>query len=270
MKHFLKFHRHRGSPILPDFDYSYVYFVPDTNVIYPSVFLHNAITLPPREKICKKCFDTLKQRFNVKILPENGAEFLNLIYGKFHQFLEDIYHVAKRVKQRNQSRAVFEHDVWGQINAYGKDYGNLVLYWKINKDFFYQWTQMDNYSMKISLFRLIESTMQRYRTCVSGLTVSWTKENEENCKKILEVLMQERKRGNLPSDVDDIDLRIISGCFEYVDKYISGVLYLITNDNAACDSVKKAVKLESITGGVGKIRAGFCAIKPNDFLKKIE
>lgn len=255
---------------MQDFGYSYVCFVPDTNIIYPSVFLHNATTLSRNEKMCKKCFNILKQRFNVKILPENEQEFYNLIYGKFRRFLEEIRYVARQVKQRSQNRVTFEQKVWSQINAIGNGYGNFVSYWKINKDFFCQWILMDDYSMKISLFKVIDSTMQRYRVCVSGLTVSWTKENEENCQKILEVLRQERERGNLPSDVDDIDLRIIAGCFEYVDKYISGVLYLITNDNAACDSVKKAVKLESVTGGVGKIRAGFRAIKPNDFLKKIK
>ena len=251
-----------------DFGYSYVCFIPDTNIIYPSVFLHNVTTLPRTEKMCKECFEVLKQRFNVKILPENEQEFYNLIYGKFRKFLDDIRNVAIQVKKKKQSRAIFEQEVWKQITAIGKEYGNFVLYWKINKDFFCQWISMDDYSTRISLFKVVESTMQRYRTCVSGLTVSWTKENEENCQKILEVLMQERKRGNLPSDVDDIDLRIISGCFEYIDKYISGVLYLITNDNATYDSVEKAVKLESITGGVGKIRTGFYAIKPNNFLMR--
>ena len=254
-------------------DFSDVCFVPDTNIIYPCVFLHNATSLPQNEGICKKCFEKLKEDFNVKVLPENESEFLYFVHGKFHDFLDVIRDVATKARDRNQDKVAFEKYVWNQITALGRDYGDLVLYWKVNKNFFFDWVSMDNYSAKISSFRLIESTLERYRACVIGLTVSWNKTNEENCEKIFDVLKQERKRGSFQSDVDDNDLRLIAGCFEYVDKYLPsdiGLLYLITNDELAHDTVKKAVRLTSITGGTGKIRPGLDSIKPQDFLRKLD
>jgi len=249
-----------------------VCFVPDTNIIYPCVFLHNVTGLPQNEGACKKCFEKLKEAFNVKILPENDSEFLYYIHGKFHSFLDIIRNGAARARDRHESKSTFESYVWDQITAPGRDYGNLNLYWQANKDFFFDWVSMDDYSEKISTFKLIESTLERYRVCVKGLTVSWNKTNEENCGKIFEVLKQERKIGGFQSDVDDNDLRLIAGCFEYVDKYLPpdvGLLYLITNDESAHDTVKKAVRLASITGGTGKIRPGLDSIKPQDFLGKI-
>lgn len=253
------------------FGFSHECFMVDTQIIYPCVFLPEAIEreLSPNSRAFKRCFETLQSRFNLIIMRGNDDEFFHLIFTKLRKFLDEIKIITRKTRRTKGNVESFERKVSSLLRSV--DFGDLGLYWKIHKQDFCEWLKFDETTIRNRENRLIAQTLQKYNELTFNFKAPWDEDDELMCLGFYNSLKEERKLGNLPKDVDDQDLKILACCIVYVFRYLPhGILYLITHDKALFESANK-VKGTKIPIDGKKIRwAGFDAIKPQDFLNQME
>ncbi|NWG10280.1 hypothetical protein HXY33_00780 [Candidatus Bathyarchaeota archaeon] len=89
-------------------------FVPDSQVIFPSVFLKNAGKIRYPSCMYKDCFDVLKQSYTYILLPANKRDFSNLILEKFKKLLQnvetEIIKARQKKNQRKKSSVIGQED----------------------------------------------------------------------------------------------------------------------------------------------------------------
>lgn len=247
----------------------YECYVPDTQILYPLIFLHDVPTLSSPNDMYKECIDALRKSFVLKILPENEVEFHRLIFRKFQFFLADIKSEALRSRSKGLNIATFEKKVNSLI--WQKSYGDFCKYWKEHKNKFGEWLDFDKSKIEDEIHKIVVKMLVRYIECTEENKHEWTAKDEEVVSLLYEVLKKERDKGNLSSKAHDEDLKMLAGCLRYVQKYLpEGVCYLVTNDTTLYNCANKVPTLKCLTGSSTKRLVGFKVIKPKDFLKKLK
>ena len=247
----------------------YECYVPDTQILYPLVFLQDVLTLSFPNSLYKECIDALREYCILKILPENNYEFNRLILRKFQRFLDDVKSEALVAKRKRSSIKSFEKKVGSLITS--KDYGDFYIYWKEHKSRFNKWLEIDKLAIEDEVNSTVAEMLVRYRKCTEGMRHKWALKDEEVRSTLFEVLKKEREKGILSSKVHDEDLRLLVGCLLYVERYLpEGVLYLVTNDRNFYDCAKKVPTLKNLVGGPKRRLVGFDVIKPKVFLNRLK
>lgn len=259
------------------FGSSHECYIPDTQILYPLVFLNDVVTLSCPNSCYKECIDALRKDFVLKILPENDYEFYRLILRKFSRFLDDVKKQVFVAKSKGLNPESFQKNITSLIN-FG-DYGDFNVYWDQHRSKFVKWLQTDDLAIGNEVNSIIAETLLKYKEYTEPFKHNWTEKDKETVSTIYEALKLERKNGVLVTRAHDEDLNLLAGCLLYACGYRQenvwgylpeGILYLITNDKDLYDCGKKVKTLESLCGGAGKKLTGFDVIKPEDFLRQLK
>ncbi len=248
------------------FGYSNEFYAVDNQLIYPHVFFLSEHSILGKRTIrYRRCFTILKTHLNLVILPENDTEFNVLIMKKFARFLKEIEIASKNAVSKKLSISAFEEKVRQAIKQ--SNFGDFKKYWEINKSEFRNWLSLDPSLREGEKFKMVRLALEKYREITEGFRQEWKKEDENLCNDFYNCLKLNRQQETIPSEVDDRDLQILSGCLTFVCSYLPyGILYLVTDDKALFDTGKMVANAK-ISFQNKKLRlAGFDTVKPIDVL----
>jgi len=258
------------------FGFSYECYVPDTQILFPHVFLGDVKKLSTNNVLYKLCIDCiLENNIRLAILPSNHYEFHNLILEKFRVFLKDIGIMA--CKYAHESPKKFTKETRKLIvskianNEYPSDF---LVYWNSKSLYFLQWLTLDERSIRKRQFALILKILENFNSIVNQAEINikdWESlEIEKEAKETYETLKTLRNKNLLPAAAHDEDLYIISDCIVYRNHYLeTGIIYLIANDNSCFAALKTIISFEEDKGQKICV-TGIDCIKPGDFVKKVE
>jgi hypothetical protein len=168
------------------------------------------------------------------VLPSNQTDFSNLIIKKFYKFLEQIETEIRKAKEKKISKSEFyarTRNILQSINTFGKSFGDLMLFWDINKELFWSFVSLDYSLARKKMTMLTLEKMVEFERICKGHLVEFS-EDEHKLSDALYVLIKEsKKKGSIQHSANDEDLLILADCFIYKNKrFLQGFMYLITND----------------------------------------
>jgi len=213
---------------------SEICFVPDSQVIFPPVFLTNIEGLPHPSCIYKDCFDLLKKQYTYLILPSGKTDFSNLILEKLQKFLAIIDSEIGNARTKQATKDEFIAKTRSRlraVNTFGRHFGDLVLFWETSKEYFWSLVAKDHSLVRKEMIQLATNKMSVFFRICEGHEVEFSID-EENLSNGLYVLIKgARTKGTLRHFAHDPDLLILADCFIYKNKrFLEGLMYLITDD----------------------------------------
>ena len=197
-----------------------ILFVPDSNIIYPSIFLANIEKIGPRACRCRDCFDLLKKSHNYVILPANKTDFSNLIIKKFGKFLGAIELEITQARKNNSTERAFYAATLRRLQSYGldkddKDFGNLTLFWFSHKELFWSFVSKDEMLTKTRMTMMTLEKIGEYAKVCEGHEETFS-ENEQNLgEKLYSIIKKARNDNKFGVFANDADLLILAQCFIY-------------------------------------------------------
>ncbi|MEM2145962.1 MAG: hypothetical protein QW279_11420 [Candidatus Jordarchaeaceae archaeon] len=256
------------------FGFSYECYVPDTQILFPHVFLRGIQKLSANNVLYKSCVNRiLENNIRLAILPSNHYEFNNLIMEKFRAFLKDIAIMAIKYTQQQKFSIETRKLIRSKIanNEYPSDF---LVYWDSKSLYFSQWLTLDERSIRKQQYNLILQILENFNEIVDNAEINvknWKSPDiEKEAKETFETLKTFRNNNSIPSNAHDEDLYIISDCIVYRNHYLeTGIIYLITNDNSCFEALKKIIRFED-DKGQKFCASGIDCVKPSDFVKKVE
>jgi hypothetical protein len=256
--------------------FTYECYVPDTQILFPHVFLGNIDRLPRNDALYKECIDCILQnKIRLAILPSNHYEFRNLILKKFEQFLIDIGKTA--LKQKGKDAKAFFSSVTNLIrariasNQYPSDF---LIYWSANTNYFSQWLTLDERAMYKRQWDLMFELLEKFTDIIDHAEINikkWDKPDLENeANDICKTLKKLRGQKAIPPDAHEQDLEIIADCVVYRNNLLpTGVIYLITNDGICLKTVKALICFKDEKGNT-IYAPGLDCITPEILLSKVK
>jgi len=190
--------------------------------------------LPHPSCIYKDCFDLLKKQYNYLILPSGKTDFSNLILEKLQKFLSVIDSEIGNARIKQETKDAFIAKTRSRlraINTFGRHFGDLMLFWEINKEHFWSFVAKDHSLVRKEMIKLAIGKMGVFFKICEGHLIEFS-DDEENLSNGLYMLIKDaRKKGALKHSAHDPDLLILADCFIYKSKrFLQGIMYLITDD----------------------------------------
>lgn len=255
---------------------TYECYVPDTQILFPHVFLSNVSTLPKNDTLYRECVDCILQnKMRLAILPSNHYEFRNLIFKKFELFLIDIGKIAFKNKGKDVKiflRLAKSH-IWARItnNEYPSDF---LTYWNGNANSFSQWLNLDERTIYKRQWDVMFELLEKFTAIVDRAEINikkWDKpELESEAGDICKTLKGLREQSVIPHDAHVQDLEIIADCIVYRNHLLAaGLIYLITNDGNCFKTVKALICFKNGKGNT-VYAPGFDCITPQTLLSKVK
>ena len=217
-----------------DFTDDEVCFVPDSQIIFPSVFLSNVSALRPPNCTYKICFELLTQNCNYVILPSNYTDFSRLIIKKMPKFLklleEEISKARANKTPENEfytktRRVLVSHNIWE------RGYGDLILYWESNKQVFWEFVSIDLSLVRRKLLDLTLDKMRVFAKICEGHQVEFSEEEEKLSEGLYILIKDAKRKRTIQHSANDEDLMILAECFIYKNmRFLEGFVYLVTDD----------------------------------------
>lgn len=258
------------------FGFSYECYVPDTQILFPHVFLDEIEKLPANDQLYRECVcSILENNIRLVLLPHNHAEFYNLALESFKDFLEDVRLTAIRNKVRGKQ--AFLRAASGQItakianNQYPSDF---LTYWHSKESFFAGWLELDERTMRYREHILVLETIKKFNNISEYAEINiqiWENpELEKEAQETCGILRELRNQKLIPEKAHEQDLAIISDCIVYRNHYLeTGILYLVTNDEHCFNTLKTITNVQNGKGAKFRV-SGIDSVKPHSLLSKIK
>ena len=125
------------------FGHSYECYVPDSQLIFPCIFLREVERLPRHTRLFNRCFELMRQHCEFKILPSIKSDLSSKILTGFREFLRDIRSEISRARNSGISERDFYRKVKGILKSKSDSYGDLIYYWDAEKEQFWKYVSMD-------------------------------------------------------------------------------------------------------------------------------
>jgi len=255
------------------FGFSYECYVPDTHMLFPHIFLNGVPRLSRTNVLYRGCLNNMFEKgVRLAILPNNFGEF-HVILDKFRKFLDDITYVALRSKEKNSFIRKATNQISSGIagNQYPLDF---IAYWKSRTQYFSEWLNLDRDTIHKKKLHVFFELTQKFHEFVQNAEIrikEWENEEYANeSRQIYGELRRLKAQGLLPIESHDEDFAIISDCIVYRNHFLEvGVLYLITNDDACYQTIKKITCFQNIKGKRFYV-SGFDCVRPENLLRKIK
>lgn len=258
------------------FGFSYECYVPDTQILFPHVFLSDIQKLPRNDIMYRDCVNCiLANNIRLAILPSNHYEFRNLIVEKFRMFLMDIGFVASKHKDKTPQEFVKAVTSLVQAKVANNDYpSDFLTYWYSKKSYFLRWLSMDNTMIRKQQYDLIFEVLEKFNSVIDHAEINisrWEKTELENeAHETSKTLKDLRDQSLIPIGAHEQDLEIISDCIVYRNHYLeTGIIYLVTNDNDCFSTVKMIICFRDDKGHT-LCAPGIDCIKPSDLVSKVK
>ena len=246
-----------------------MYFVPDSQLIFPCVFLLGIDRIQHPTRMYKECFELLCKYCDYLVLPSNILDFNNLIINKFNRFLSHIESEIQKARSRGFSEEQFYRSTESLLTTF--DYGDLMTYWKNKKGFFWTLASMDHFIARRKLLKLTNENMGIFNKICEDHEVIFSEEEQKLSEILYQIIRDLQKKGQIKSSANESDLTILSDCLIFNGKrFHEGVMYLVTGDNelfgATNEIVEKPRLILDCLGFTEKI-VGFRPLKPDKFIE---
>jgi hypothetical protein len=211
------------------FDYSYVCFVPDSNIVFPSIFLVDVKKIQHPNCMYKECFEILQQHYNYLILPSNDLDFSTLILGKFREFLGHIESEISKARTKGSSESEFYKNTKSLLIAH--DYGDLLLYWEYEKGIFWDCVSRDYSLVQKKMIKLTLDKLALFGKICESHKVDFSEEEQKHSEGLYVLIKDLKKNKKVKFLANDSDLMILADCLIYdCERLHRGIIYLVTAD----------------------------------------
>lgn len=221
-------------------------FVPDAQIIFPTVFLADIEKIRGPSKDYKKCFEIISKSCNYLILPSNVTDFSGLILNKLRDFLRHIEEHIRRARNQNWDERRF----YGRtrrflisVNTFGPNLGDLLFYWESKKQLFWSFVLMDPALVKKKMMELVLDKLQIFEVIRDGHEITFTEAETKISDGLFVNIREVQKKDEIESFANDADLMILADCIVYVDqRLVQGIMYLVTNDKGLHGTTKAIIE----------------------------
>jgi len=254
------------------FGHSYECYVPDTQLIFPSIFLTNFDNLERRCLEYHKCYNFLDRNCDVKFLPALMDDVSNLLINSFRIFLMIIQQELLNSKRKKLKKGNFYKNVEGRFLY--EDPGDFIHYWKEKKELFWSYQTLMYEIIKKRIIRHTFDATINFHSMSDGKNISYTETESKASDFIFSKLNQLQENKLLDSSANSSDLMILANCLVYLTTRLThGILYLVTADNELHKATSEIIAKPHLLYpeyNEGQRIAGFRPLKPVDILKEIE
>lgn len=235
------------------------WFVPDAQIVFPSVFLSDVENLVGISVLYKKCFDIIKESSNYILLPSNITDFTGIILNKLRNFLSYIESHIRKARNEKWTEAQFYRRTKGylrSINTFGSNLGDLLTYWENNKELFWSYVLRDYALVKKKMMSLVIDKLGLFASICEDHEIKFTATETDYSDKLFVSIRNAQNTSAITSTANDADLMILSDCIVYVgERLAQGIVYLVTNDKGLHDITLEIIeKPKLILPDVGDTR----------------
>jgi hypothetical protein len=211
------------------FDYDHINFVPDSQIIFPSIFLIDVEKIKHPNCVYKECFEILQQYYNYLILPSNDLDFSNVILTKFRLFLRSVESEIRNARNKGTNEFDFYRNTRSLLSSL--DYGDLLLYWENKKGVFWSFVSMDHSLVQKRMIKLTNEKLALFAKTCEGHKVIFS-DGEQKLSEGLYILIKKlQKEQKVKYLANDADLMILADCLIYNGERVQqGIIYLVTGD----------------------------------------
>jgi hypothetical protein len=221
-------------------------YIPDSHIIFPSVFLADVEKLNFPNCLYRDCFNILKRDCNYVLLPSNYSDFSNLILDKFYQFLKSIEVEICYARDRKTTETEFYFKTRSRlrnINTFKRRLGDLMLYWETHREFFWSLVSIDFVLARKKLTQLTNSVIAELEKISSGHLVEFSESENKLSEGLYKLIRNSRIKSAIQHQVHDEDILILADCFIYkTSQYPYGFMYIVTDDNELYGATEEIVK----------------------------
>jgi hypothetical protein len=211
------------------------WFVPDAQIVFPTVFLSDVESLSGNCALYKDCFDIIKMSCNYVILPSNITDFSGLIMSKLREFLGYIETYIRKARIEQWSETEFYRKTGGflrTVNAFGRNLGDLLTYWNSKKNLFWFYVSTDPALVKKKIMSLVLDSLGIYESLCEEHEVTFSLEETTLSEGYFVLIRNARNSKTIGHFANDADLMILADCMVYSTKRMQqGIVYLVTNDS---------------------------------------
>jgi len=254
------------------FEHSYECYVPDSQLIFPHIFLKDLNRLPDPNKLFYKCFDLMDKHCEIKILPANESDIGSLILNKFYPFMKNIRAEIERAQRNKLSRESFFKRANGILRS--KDYGDLIYYWAAKKEVFWDLVSKDLPRINKKITELSMEIMARFYEIKENRCINYTDEEKERSESLYEALNNLQQSGRITTSADSNDLMILADCLVYKETRLPyGVIYLVTGDGELQKISSEIIQKPYLIYpelSLTYILTGFRMLRPDELIRGIE
>lgn len=250
-----------------------VCFVPDSQIVFPAVFLTKVTKLRYPCCMYKDCFDVLKRQYNYIVLPSNQTDFSNLILRKLQRFLETIESEIRSAREKRLTESEFyirTRSRLQSINTFGKHFGDLMLFWNINRELFWSFVLLDWALTRKKMTELALEKMAEFSRICEGHSIGFSEEEQKLTEGLYVLIKDSKNKHTIKHHANDEDLLILADCFIYKDKrFLQGVMYLITDDKELHGTTTEIIEHPNLVFPDLKTTdryVGFEPLKPEKFI----
>lgn len=250
-------------------------FIPDANIVYPSIFLFGVEKLEYHACKCKECFEVLKKHHTYVILPANKTDFSNLILGKFGRFLGAIENEISCARKNCANEKDFYIATTKRLRSYeldnsDRDFGNLMKFWVAHKELFWSFVSKDETLTKTRMTMMTLEKIGDYAKICEGHEEKFSEEELNLGDELYSIIKKARDNKKLGNFANNADLLILSHCFIYRNmRSEGGVIYLLTDDKGLYGTTKEIITKPKIIFSdfdESERYTGFEPINPETFI----
>ena len=254
------------------FGHSYECYAPDSQLIFPCIFLRGVDRLPRLSKRFKKCFELMKQYCDYRILQAVQVDFEGIIMNNFRIFLGDIESEIRKAQRNRSSKQAFYRGVDDLLRA--KGYGDLIYYWEAMREKFWSYISLNPKIVNKKMIYLAIEMIEKFYEINEELIIKNIPREQKKSDQYYTTLDEAQKSGELKSSANSSDLMILADSIMYVEERLEhGLLYLVTGDRelfkAASEIVEKPYLIYPDIES-GALITGFRPLEPERFIRGIK
>lgn len=209
-----------------------VYYVPDTQILFPELFLFDVdVSSVAHYKLYKECFRILLEchhapdRGTIVLFPAIHEDFTRLLVCPYQNFLRStvMYHAQ---------RATDIEDLRNRVLGMVKSVPKFLDYWELRWKKYREWIPFNKEKIDSFITRRIMEVSGRFGDYYFAQKMGFSLDEEKVGANHM-LLHSRRESGILPKDVDFNDLRILASCLVFMKELSpEGILYFFTDDGA--------------------------------------
>jgi hypothetical protein len=192
-------------------------------------------TLAGVSVLYKNCFDIVKESCNYILLPSNLTDFGGLIMKKLREFLGYIESNIRRARDQEWSEDEFYRRTRGHlrsINTFGKNLGDLLIYWENKKNLFWTYVSIDPALVPKKMMSLVIAKLGIFAGICEDHEITFTEEEIGHSDGFFVLIKAAQNAKAIEHSANNADLMILADCIVYsTERLPEGIVYLVTNDN---------------------------------------